>query len=38
VTNIWLSFRILELEMNFGDFTCVTCVLRWHSENSTFAV
>jgi len=25
--NIWLAFRILELETNFGDFICVTfCV------------
>jgi hypothetical protein len=32
VTNIWLAFRILELETNFGDFICVACDMCWQSE------
>jgi len=27
LTDIWFVFRILELEVNFGDFICVTCIL-----------
>ena len=26
-TDIWFVFRILEFEVNFGDFICVTCIL-----------
>jgi hypothetical protein len=31
--NIWLAFRILELETNFDDFICVICILCWYYEN-----
>jgi hypothetical protein len=35
--NIWLVFRILVLEMNFDNFTGVTCILCWHIGNFKFA-
>jgi hypothetical protein len=34
--NIWLSFRILGLEMNFDNFIDVTCILCWHIGNFKF--
>jgi hypothetical protein len=27
VSDIWFVFRILEFEVSFGDFMCVTCTL-----------
>jgi len=27
LVHIWFVFRILEFEVNFGDFMCVTCIL-----------
>ena len=27
LTDIWFVFRILEFEVNFGDFISVTCIL-----------
>jgi hypothetical protein len=27
LVDIWFVFRILECEMNFGDFICVACIL-----------
>jgi len=35
--NIWLTFRILGLEMNFDNIISLTCILCWHIENSKFA-
>ena len=37
VTNIWLAFRILGLEMNFYNFINVTCILCWHIGNFKFS-
>jgi hypothetical protein len=38
VINIWLAFRILELETNFGDLIFVTFILHWHNGNFKIAV
>jgi hypothetical protein len=27
LVDIWFVFRVLEFEVNFGDFVCVTCTL-----------
>jgi len=27
LVDIWFVLRILDFEVNFGDFICVTCVL-----------
>ena len=39
LVDIWFVFRILEFEVNFGDFICVTCILCVGLvENFEFAV
>jgi hypothetical protein len=39
LVDIWFVLRILEFEVNFGDFICVTCILYVGLvENFKFAV